>query len=136
MQYNQPANINNEIKNAQFSSEREIASIDIWYKVRREQLLKQLEKLDNEYSTMLAECNVKWATRLLELDILHNYDNTLIMPTTEVFANDSQSDSRRIQYKSNATATNPKQELALNDFEELESAESDSTYETHTSFLR
>ena len=92
-------NIHKEIKETQFTSEREIASIDLWYKVRREQLLKQLESLDNEYSTMLAECNVKWATRLLELDLLQN-------------------DYRRIQYKPNNKTTNQLQDLGLNDFDD------------------
>jgi hypothetical protein len=96
--------INQEIKDAQFASEGEIASIDLWYNVRREQLLKQLTILDNEYSTMLAECNVKWATRLLELHDLLNAKQRL--------------GRMRVQYRPDNTNTQTL-EPGLNDFDEL-----------------
>jgi hypothetical protein len=88
--------INEQIEEASFASKQEIVSIERWYKVRREQILQDLNNLDNEYNTMIAECNIKWATRLLELH-----------------------DSRRIQYKSTSTSGIQKtEELVLNDFDD------------------
>jgi len=60
-------NIDSDIADAEHEFNKELASIHRWHEARREQVLRELEKIDQHYNDMVADYNDKWNGYISEL---------------------------------------------------------------------